>query len=283
MIAEGLITFRETLEAALVVGVILAYLTKTQQFGYKKFVWWGVLFGILASIIAAIIFVSLFGGLSGKAEEIFEGTLMFVAAFLLTTMILWMARQGKYVARHLEEKTAQEIREGHALGILTLIFFAVLREGVETVIFLGAVSRVEQISLLGSSLGILTALILSWLFFLGILKLRIGPFFLITSILLIFFAAGLIAHGIHEFQEAAVLPVFIEHVWDINWLIDEKGTLGGILKALFGYNANPSLLEVIGWLAYLILIFGVYRNIEKFLPSKAKLGDETKVSSSTLH
>lgn len=275
MIAEGLIIFRETLEAALVVGIILAFLTKTEQLGYKKFVWWGVICGVLVSIITAFIFVVFFGGLSGKTEEIFEGTLMFVAAFLLTTMILWMAQEGKYVAQHLEEKTAQEIREGHALGILALVFFAIFREGVETVIFLGALSQIKPISLVGSVLGLLAAIILSWFIFLGVLKLRTGPFFRITSILLIFFAAGLLAHGIHEFQEAGVLPVFIEHLWDINWLIDEKSTLGEILKSLFGYNANPSLLEVVGWFVYLILIFGIYKNIENLHSLKLpKLNDK---------
>lgn len=113
-------------------------------------------------------------------------------------------------------------------------------------------------------LGILAALLVGWLFFWGATKLKIKWFFKITSILLIFFAAGLIAYGIHEFQEAGILPIVVEEVWDINWLIDEKGSLGSILKALFGYNGNPSLLEVVSWSLYLIIIFWVYWSIEKF-------------------
>lgn len=270
MISGFLITFRETLEAVLVVGIVLAYLVRIKQLHYKKFVWWGVLLGILVSIITAIIFVGLFGGLSGRTEEIFEGSLMFIASFLLTTMILWMAKQGRYVAQELEERVSHEIKEEHSVGILALVFFAVLREGVETVIFLGAAARVERVNILGPFLGILVALLVGWLFFWGVKKLRLGLFFKITSIILIFFAAGLIAHGIHEFQEAGLLPTIIEHVWDTNWILDENSNLGGIFKSLFGYNADPSLLEVMGWLVYLIIILGIYRSIERFPISKNK-------------
>ncbi len=264
MIAGFLITFRETLEAALVVGIVLAYLARIGQLGYKKFVWWGILFGVLVSIAGALILTTLSEGLGGRTEEIFEGVLMFIAAGLLTTMILWMAKQGKYVTQELQERVSHEIDEQHAVGILALVFFAVLREGIETVIFLGAVSRVEEMNILGPLLGIGIALMVSWLFFWGATKLRIQWFFKITSIILILFAAGLIAHGVHEFQELGALPVFIENVWDINWLINEKGTSGSILKALFGYNGNPSFIEVVSWSVYLMLILGVYRSIEKF-------------------
>lgn len=264
MITGFLITFRETLEAVLVVGIVSAYLVQIKQFQYRKFVWWGVFFGIIVSIVGAIIFIGLFGGLSGRTEEIFEGILMFVAAFLLTTMILWMGKQGKYVAQELQERVSHEISEQHAIGILALVFFAVLREGVETVIFLGAVNRIEKVSILGPLLGIIAALLVGWLFFWGATKLRIRWFFRMTSIILIFFAAGLIAHGIHEFQEAGILPVIVEHLWDTNWLINEKGNVGSILKALFGYNGNPSLLEVVSWSVYLVLVFGIYKSIEKF-------------------
>ena len=264
MIAGFLITFRETLEAALVVGIVLAYLARIGQLGYKKFVWWGILFGVLVSIAGALIFTALFGGLGGRTEEIFEGVLMFIAAGLLTMMILWMAKQGKYVTQELQERVSHEIGEQHAVGILALVFFAVLREGIETVIFLGAASRVEEMNILGPLLGIGIGLMVGWLFFWGATKLRIQWFFKVTSIILILFAAGLVAYGVHEFQEAGVLPFLIENVWDINWLINEKGASGSILKALFGYNGNPSFIEVVSWSVYLILIFGVYRSIEKF-------------------
>ncbi|MGQ9785396.1 MAG: FTR1 family iron permease [Anaerolineae bacterium] len=258
-----MIAFRETLEAALVVGIVLAYLVKINQLDYRKFVWWGAALGILASIAGAILFTTLLGGFTGRAEEIFEGTLMFIAAGLLTTVILWMMKQGKYVRQHLEEQVQREITETHAFGLLALVFFAVLREGIETVIFLGAASRVEAMNILWSLFGIIVALLIGWSLFQGVIKLRLGVFFQVTGIILVLFAAGLIAHGIHEFQEAGVLPVIVEHLWDINWLIDERSALGTILKALFGYNGNPSMLEVLGWLTYLGLSFGIYWTTER--------------------
>lgn len=134
-----------------------------------------------------------------------------------------------------------------------------MREGVETVVFLSALSFSSGSSIAGSALGITAALFLGFLIFSGSKKVNLNAFFLITSILLILFAAGFIAQSIHEFQEAALIPVFIEHLWSVNHLIDGKGTLGGILKGLFGYNGNPSLTEVIVYLLYIIATFSFWK------------------------
>lgn len=263
MLANFLITFRETLEAVLVVGIILAYLSRTGQKRFNKSVWWGVAAGIVGSIIAAVLFYLFFGGLSGRIEQIFEGITMLIAAVLLTWMILWMMKQ-EHVVREIEEKVAKEAVKSHSFGIALLAGVAVFREGVETVIFLSAASFVAGgYGIVGAFLGMLVAILLGYIFFLGVKKIKIKLFFQVTSIILILFAAGLVAHGIHEFQEASVLPTFVEHVYDINHIIDEKGTGGSILKAIFGYNGNPSLLEIISYLGYLLLSFVLYRNIEK--------------------
>jgi len=263
MLASFFITFRETLEAALVVGIILAYLNRIGQPRLNKSVWWGVGAGILGSIIAAYLFNLFYGGLSGRVEEIFEGIAMLVAAVLLTWMIIWMMKQ-EHVVREIESQVEQEVAESHPFGIALLAGIAVFREGVETVIFLSAASFVAGgFSLAGSLLGILSAIVLGYFFFLGIRKIKIKLFFQVTSIILILFAAGLVAYGIHEFQEASVLPTFIEHVYDINHVLNENGPVGSIFKALLGYNGNPSLLEIISYLGYLLLVFVLYRNIDK--------------------
>jgi high-affinity iron transporter len=135
---------------------------------------------------------------------------------------------------------------------------------VETVIFLSAASIVaEGFNFWSAVLGILVALIVGYFFFIGIQKVKIKLFFQVTSIILILFAAGLVAYGVHEFQEARLLPTFIEHAYDINHVLDEKGPVGSVLKSLFGYNGNPSLLEIISYLGYLLLTYGLYRNIER--------------------
>ncbi|MBW2571951.1 MAG: FTR1 family protein, partial [Deltaproteobacteria bacterium] len=131
MLPSFIITFREVLEAALVVGIILSYLFRVKQTKYNTIVYAGIFSGIVASIIGAILFNKLAGGFTGRAEEIFEGITMLIGAVLLTTMILWMMKQ-KHIARELENRIATELTEAHKFGLFSLVFVAILREGIET-------------------------------------------------------------------------------------------------------------------------------------------------------
>lgn len=117
-----------------------------------------------------------------------------------------------------------------------------------------AFSTTSTQTLFGGALGLIVAVILGWLIFAAGKRLDVRAFFRVTSVFLILFAAGLFAHGIHELQEAALLPTFVEHVWDTNPILDENGTVGAFLKALFGYNGNPSLLEVGGYIVFFAVI-----------------------------
>lgn len=263
MIQSFIITFRETLEVALIIGIILSYLTRIKQTKYNNVVYMGIISGIVASIIGALLFTKIAGGFTGRAEEIFEGITMLVGALLLTTMILWMMKQ-KHIASELEHRVGEELAEVHKFGLFLLVFIAVLREGIETVIFLGAMSFVStNNNIIGALAGIAVAIFLGYLIFVGSTKINIKMFFNITSILLILFAAGLVAHGIHEFQEAKIIPTVIEHIWNINPILDENGYTGSILKGLLGYNGNPSLIEMLSYFIYLILVLILWRNIEK--------------------
>ncbi len=265
MTAALIITLRETLEASLVVGIVLAYLTKTKNEKHKKYVWGAVGAGILVSAVLAYVFERYFGGFEGSAEQIYEGVMMVFAAGLLSWMIWWMLKQRSGIKANLENKVSIHVKEDHPLGIFTLVFVSVLREGIETVIFLKAafLASDSDLQMTGALLGIAIAIVVSFTLFKGIAKVPLRKFFGITSVLLILFAAGLLAHGIHEFQEAGVVPILNEHIWDINHILDEKGSFGGILKGLFGYNGNPSLIEVLSYSGYLILAGLVWREIEK--------------------
>lgn len=274
MTAALIITLRETLEAALIVGIILAYLNKTLNKKHKKIVWYGVLAGIVLSLILAFVFETYFGGFTGRAEELYEGVAMLVAGGLLTWMILWMLGQRHNIKKNLEKKAETHIEKDHPIGLFLLTFVAIAREGIETVIFLQAavIQSGGSNTLIGGALGIVIAIILSYLLFKGIARIPLKKFFTATSILLILFAAGLVAHGLHEFQEAAVVPTYIEHLWDINPevvtegiypLLHEKGAIGGLLKGLFGYNGDPSLIEVISYFAYLLFIVGLWNWIDR--------------------
>jgi len=253
MFASFLITLREGLEAALIVGIVLSVLRKLGQSHRARPVWLGVAAAVLASVVAGWTLNALGVAFEGRGEAIFEGMAMLLAAAVLSWMIFWMQRQGRQVQAELELDVRRAIGAGSAWALFGLAFVAVVREGIETVLFLTAASfsATAAQTLTGGALGLVVALVLGWLIFVTGKQLNVRVFFRATSVLLILFAAGLLAHGVHELQEAAVLPTWIEHVYDINPVLDENGTLGVFLKALFGYNGNPSLLETAAYVVYL--------------------------------
>lgn len=270
MISSLIISLREVLEAALIIGIILGYLNKTHQLRHKKTVWLAVAAAIIASILGAILFNEFAGGFEGGAEQIFEGIVSWLGAFLLTTMILWMMKQKK-ISQQLQENIASQISKPREWGLFLLVFISILREGIETVIFLWSASAISgDNSLLGAILGMIIAIIIGYLMFTGLMKVNLKKFFSITGILLIFLAGGLVAFGAHEFSEAGLLPALIEHAWDINPdinadgsypILHENGMIGGIFKGLFGYNGNPSLLELILYAAYLIITLRIFKKL----------------------
>ncbi|MDP2717412.1 MAG: FTR1 family protein [Candidatus Micrarchaeota archaeon] len=269
MVSAFLIPFRETLEATLIVGVVLAYLHKTNNQSLQKHVYFGVAAAIVASILTAIGFQVFAGGFSGTAEEIFEGVTMLLASGVLTYVVFWMAAQTRF-HEHIQKKVDLHLSEGKALGLAALSFFAVYREGVETILFMGATAFAAggQLDLPLALAGIGSAMILGYLVFNTALRFRLKTIFAATSILLILFAAGLFAHGVHEFQEAGVLPTPFGKIWNTNWLLDEASLAGTFAKALFGYNADPFGLEAIAYAAYLLVIGGLY--ISWLKPARAK-------------
>lgn len=272
MIPSLLIALRETLEAVLIIGLVLGYLNKTKQTKYKKIVWLALALAVVASLAGAFLFQVLAGGFEGQAEQIFEGVTMILGAFLLTTMIFFVLRH-KHLDLELENQLSQEITKQDKWGLFFLVFISILREGIELALFLGTASLVSaDNNLIGALAGILLAIFLGYALMAGLMKFNAQKFINITGFILILFAAGLVAHGIHEFEEAGLIPIVIEHVWDINPSVGldgsypawhENGWLGGIFKGLLGYNGNPSLLEVIGYLSYLVIIIGLWRKSSK--------------------
>ena len=169
-------------------------------------------------------------------------------------MIFWMRKQAVNIKKHLHAQIQSALGRGSTFGLLGLAFVAVVREGIETVLFLFAAVRVSESALLsavGGILGLIIAIGIGYGIYKGTSKLNLSTFFKVTGVLLILFAAGLLAYGIHELQEAGIIPVVIEHVWDINHILAEASIIGRFFTAIFGYNANPSLLEVIAYCLFL--------------------------------
>jgi high-affinity iron transporter len=251
-----LLSLREGLEAALIIGIVLGALRKLNRSEQSKQVWAGALAAAGISLAVALALTAFGTRLEGKAEEIFEGFAMLLAAGVLTWMLFWMFRQSRHIKGELEAGVRRATQQNGKSGLFLLAFMAVLREGIELALFLTAATLATDArqTLVGALLGLAAAFGLGWSMFASTLKLDLRQFFQITGALLILFAAGLVAHGVHEFNEAGWIPGIIEHVWDINPILDEDGTGGQLLAALFGYNGNPSLTEVIAYLAYFAAI-----------------------------
>jgi len=263
MIESFVIALREGIEAALIVGIILGYLKKVGANALAKPVYYGVGLGVLASIGVAGIFLLLSVEFEGRFEQLFEGVTMLVAAVILTTMIIWMRNNSKTYSDNLREKVETALTKRQSYGLASLAFVSIWREGIETVLFLGSASFTAtgfQL-LVGGGLGLCLAVLIGVAIMKYSVRLDLRTFFNVTGILLILFAAGLVGRGILELQEAGVVAPIIEHVYDINWLINGQSTAGDLLTALLGYDASPSLAEILGYVGYWVLIaFWMYRD-----------------------
>ncbi len=268
MLGSLLITLREGLEAAIIISIVLAYLSAINYRKGFKPVGAGTALAIVISLIvgAAVYFSA--GRFEGRGEEIFEGTAMWIAAGVLTWMIFWMRKQAINIKGHLHAQIQSALGSGSTLGLFGLAFAAVLREGIETVLFLFAATRVAEsgvLSAVGGVLGLVIAVAIGYSIYKGTSKLNLRVFFNVTGVLLILFAAGLLAHGIHEFQEAGVIPAIAAQVWDINHILPEQSIVGRFLTAIFGYNANPSLVEALAYIGYLSFSLVAYFWPAKFM------------------
>jgi high-affinity iron transporter len=244
---------REGLEASLIVGIVLGYLAKTENRRYFRLIWLGTAAAVVVSILTGAALFFTIGELEGRSEQIFEGLAMLSAVTVLTWMIFWMRKQAMNIKQELEAKLASAIAAGSAIGLASVVFFAVLREGWETALFLFAISESSTplATGIGAVVGLAISISLGIGIYMGSRRLNLRQFFTVTGLLLIVFAAGLLAHAVHEFQEAGLLPETVEHLWNTNGIVSEDSHFGKFLTALFGYNGDPSALEVGVWVGYL--------------------------------
>jgi high-affinity iron transporter len=208
MFQSLIITLQETLEAALIVCVLLAYLKKTGNGQQNKYVWYGTGLGILVSVALAFVFNTFLGGFEGKTEQIFEGSVMLIAGILLIWMVLWMRKQGTNISSNLQKKVQFDLDRGRYFGLLLLAFMGVVREGIEMVIFLNAIVVEGKGAgvLAGWILGIVGAILIAFALYKGVVKFSLKKFFTIASVFLVLFALGLFVHAYEEFAEASLVP-----------------------------------------------------------------------------
>ena len=254
MVSAYVLSLREGIEAALVLGIVLSMLRQMSRLDLAAPVWLGAGSAAILSLITAVL-LTIFGlELKDPGEAIFEISTMLLAAGILTWMIFWMSRRARQVKQELESGV-QKASEAGKWSLFGLAFLAVLREGVELALFLtaAAISSGERQTLIGALFGLATAGLLGWVLFASTVRLDLKRFFQITGILLIFFAAGLVAHSLQVFNELGWIPAGIQHVWNLNPILNDQSAVGQVLATLFGYNGSPSLTEVLAYLIY----FGV--------------------------
>jgi high-affinity iron transporter len=256
MLPTYLLSLREGLEAALIVGIVLGALRQMRRTDLALAVWGGVLGAVLVSVFVAVVLTSLGLSLQDPAEAIFEGFTMLLAMAVLTWMIFWMNGQSRQLKSELEAGVRQAALASGQRGLFMLAFLAVVREGVELALFLTAATFAADAvqTLTGTLLGLFTSILLGWSLFATSVKLDLRRFFQVTGFLLILFAAGMASRGVSEFVEVGWLPALIEHVWDLNPILSETSGLGQILSALFGYASSPSLMAVLTYAGYFLTI-----------------------------
>lgn len=257
MIAGTLITIREGLEAFLIVGILIGYLTKVNRPHFKVHVWSGTVAALILSALMAIFFQFMAFQFEGTAAELFEAAVALLAVGVLTWMVLWMQRQSRGIKGELEQKADAAISSGQAFALGSLAFVSVLREGVETALFLSALvvtSRDLQL-LPGAVLGLVIAAGITYLLFRSAIRLDLRSFFIVTGIFLILIAAGLVGHSIMALQEIGWLPIGTSIAWNLQGVVSDEGLAGRLLHAFFGYEAAPTLLMVFAYALY-VTFFG---------------------------
>jgi high-affinity iron transporter len=276
-----LITFREALEALLIVGIITSYLKRVDHPEYVKHVWLGASLAIVASLGMALLFqVVLDGFASMGSQNYMKAGIMLVSGVLLTQMVFWMAEQSKEVSGKLQGKYSQFITTGNVVGMVVHAFLVVLREGVETVFFFAAITGGDigkAMQTWGSFAGILLAAVVTYFFFKGTMRIQLKTFFKITGVFIVLIAAGLIVQGVSILQDMHVIGSVAPQLYDLTWFmpehpIDEEhyirdhgqeplisGQVGIFLKALFGYSSSPSLEEFLIYWGYFLVLYLLLR------------------------
>ncbi|MER5858582.1 iron uptake transporter permease EfeU [Streptomyces sp. NPDC059688] len=274
MFSNYLIGLREGLEASLVVCILIAYLVKTGRKDALRPIWIGI--GIAIAIAMGFGCALEFGSqeLTFQAQEALGGSLSVIAVGLVTWMVFWMRR----TARHLRSELHGKLDAALAMGTGALVataFLAVGREGLETALFVWAsvhaASDGTPRPLVGVALGLATAVLLGWLFYRGALKINLARFFTWTGAMLVVVAAGVLAYGFHDLQEAGWIPGINKLAFDISGTIPPDSWYGTLLKGVLNFQPDPTVVQVTVWLLYLVPTLAIFFAPVGFASGKGKV------------
>jgi high-affinity iron transporter len=291
-LTTGLLTgLREGVEAALIVSIILAYLAKTGNQRHFGKIWLGAGAAIALSVAVGLILFVTIGGFEEPAEQIFEGFAMLIAAGVVTWMLFWMRRTAANIKGELQAGVDRALVEGGVFGLAILAFTAVIREGIETALFLmgqaTAAGSEASSTLVGAVIGLAIAIAIGYGLYKGARVINLRTFFTWTGIALVFIAAGLLSHAVHEFIEAGWITFGTGTAFDISGILPHEaepesgaaGVIGSILRALVGYTSTPEWITFATWLAYLIVVLYLYTRPIRPSDSRSVSPEQTPVGA----
>jgi high-affinity iron transporter len=260
MLSTFVIALREGLEAALIVGILVAYLVRSERRHLLKALWSGVAIAIAASLGFGAILSFTSAELTPNGEKLFAGLTSFIAVALVTWMVFWMKRTARTLRNELHGKVDSAIMGG-PISLALVAFFAVVREGLETALFIYANFKTvgaASSATVGLILGLALAVALGYLIYNRSVKLNLSKFFTVTGVALIIVAAGVLSYGVHEFQELGWLPGADTFIWDVTPWIGKESILGSILGGTIGFDTTTSVVQFIAWAAYLVAVLVPY-------------------------
>jgi high-affinity iron transporter len=267
LISNYLIGLREGLEAALVVSILITYLVRTNRQNQTIFVWLGVLAAVLLSLLfGGLLTFTRFSALSTHAsQETFGGLMSILAVALVTWMIIWMRDTGAKMNQELQGKLENAI-SGGVVAVVVMAFTAVAREGLETALFF--FSAVQAVGttfepILGFVLGISTAIVIGYLLYRRAVKINLKRFFTVTGHFLILVAAGVLSYGMHDLQEAGLLPGLDHLAFDVSATVSVDSWFGALAKGIFNFSPQTSWLEAGVWVAYTVFAVWIFNRKKK--------------------
>ena len=277
MVPNLLIGLREGLEGVLVVSVLVAYLVKSDRRSQLPLVWVGT--GLAVAVSLGIGAVLTFGpqGLPDGAEEAIAGSLSVVAVGLVTWMIFWMAKASRTIATDL--RTQVEASGDRPWSLVLIAALAVGREGLETALFLWAATRSAvrvgtptSEPLVGALIGIAIAIALGYAIYAGAIRINLSTFFAVTGGALIVVAAGVLASGVHDLQEASTLPGASTLAFDVSSTISPEGVVGSLLKGILNFSPEATVLQVVVWSVYVVVVGVLFvRRVRRGRPTPARV------------
>lgn len=278
MLANFLIGLREGLEASLVVGILIAYVIKIRRRDVLRRIWLGVGMAVLLSLgIGALLTFGAYG-LSFEAQEALGGSLSIVATGFVTWMVFWMLKTARNLSGNLKSDVDKHL-SGAGWGLVLVAFLAVGREGIETALFIWAAVQATGATtfpLVGAALGILVALVLGYLIYRGIVSINLAKFFTYTGLFLIVVAAGVLAYGVHDLQEAGILPGLNSLAFDVSNVVPPSSWYGTLLKGTVNFSPATTWLQAVVWVLYLVPVLTLFirntrRNSASARAARAKL------------